>query len=242
MHAIQDMFNHLRSSPEVMAGVLQEADPSKPHEYTTCGNEPESRSREHEQEPVEGESNAPDLCNMSRENGTRDDAAGAETSDDDEVALTHHPVVEVPGEKRKMRDVEPRSRSGSSGKRTAVDNGGRADRYARRTSLVAAPKATTSVPSAPSEPPEEPEKLTSEAAAAARKTKWLEAVKENDESLKVALERIRKEEELVKEAHMRRTKDLMQWMVDEQSGKHDDKGSEGPPAIEHGGGGGGGGA
>lgn len=75
--------------------------------------------------------------------------------------------------------------------------------------------------------------------AAVRRAKWLQAVEENDKRLKaederlhLERERIRKERLAAKEAHVARSVELMQWMVDEQGGKHDNLGIEGPAASE----------
>lgn len=63
--------------------------------------------------------------------------------------------------------------------------------------------------------------------SAARRAKWLSAVKENDEHLELELERLKLERATAKEVHTSRSIELMMWMVEEQSGKHNDE--QGPP-------------
>lgn len=63
--------------------------------------------------------------------------------------------------------------------------------------------------------------------AAGRRAAWLRAVEENDAILKREQERVQKERIRAKDVHLARSMELMQWMVDEQSGQH--TGSDGPP-------------
>lgn len=63
--------------------------------------------------------------------------------------------------------------------------------------------------------------------AAARRASWLLAVQENDRFLKLAQEAMGR----AKEAHVARSSELMRWMVDEQSDKHNALGREGPPPM-----------
>ncbi|CAN0185278.1 unnamed protein product [Pylaiella littoralis] len=63
--------------------------------------------------------------------------------------------------------------------------------------------------------------------ARVRRASWLEAVHENDNHLKQEQERLRREKARAKDAHLARSVELMKWMVDEQSGRHE--GSAGPP-------------
>lgn len=67
--------------------------------------------------------------------------------------------------------------------------------------------------------------------AAARSLSWLRAVEANNEELDREEERLRQEETKAKGVHVARNMELMKWIVDEQSGKHNGVGDEGPPPM-----------
>lgn len=66
--------------------------------------------------------------------------------------------------------------------------------------------------------------------AAARRGKWLRAVEDNEERLKLELERLEREKAAIKQTHTSRNLVLMKWMVDEQNGGH--HGEKGPAPME----------
>lgn len=224
--AIERLVASIRACKKVMSSNLEEPSSSNPDDYVVVGSRgTEGEPRDHQQTGARissASSLATSIAKSGQVRGNSTERSDDDDDDDDNPTVDDQRVEVVVG-KRKI-----------SATKTVFDTSP-AKRTARSASQGSSAASREALPAAPgsTKPPSESAKASPEAAAAARKAKWLKAVQDNDASMEAAMERVRKQQEEIKEAHMLRTKELMQWMVDEQSGKHGDEGDEGPPPAKH---------
>lgn len=225
--AFDALFEQMLSSPSVMMGVLEEMD--APNGRTSGGHAVSTiRNRKKGDTNVLNSINsaASDMSESESEDGKvePDSVHAGLGSSENETSLSIETREGVRNGKKKMSrvriQIERRKPTGPAlgpGDRdnSEIEGDGSSSSHA---------KATATSPVKHVEPSSRPTDV--------RRAKWLEAVAENDSYFRAVQERLRKEGERAKEAHVARTKELMGWMVDEQNGRHDEMGSVGPPVCK----------
>lgn len=225
--AAQKVFESMLDSRSVMAGALDEV--HMPNSGGTRGNTNSTSNTHGEKRTrISIPMNSSSLLESPLKKVAMKPSHAEVSSADEDVIPPATNAEELRIGKRKKSRVGADS-AGRTPKHQARGAGHERQGGSKKHALLNPP--TPVVPAATVSPGEKVES-SAQSAAEVRKAKWLEAVQQNDSNLKAIEKRLREEEEKATECHSARTMELMQWMVAEQSGEHDDTGSEGPPAMK----------